>query len=105
MRVFFFFSPKKVLLPTVVWSDAAFYNTLPDFIQTRRWTLHKFMVELAKSGTQTGAMVRMEHLSERCGDLFVPNFDLLSEEEKQTIAAYKGGAVICTASAEKNLCC
>ena len=96
--------PKKVLLPTVVWSDAAFYNTLPDFIQTRRWTLHKFMVELAKSGTQTGAMVRIEHLSEQCGDLFVPNFDLLSEEEKKTIAAYKGGAVICTASAEKDFC-
>lgn len=93
--------PEKVLLPTVVWSDNAFYNTLPDFIQTRRWTLHKFMVELAKSGTQTGAMVRMEHLSEKCGDIFVPNFDLLSEEEKKQIATYRGGAVICTASAEK----
>lgn len=96
--------PEKVLLPTVVWSDNAFYNTLPDFIQTRRWTLHKFMVELAKSGTQTGAMVRMEHLSEKCGDIFVPNFDLLSEEEKKQIATYRGGAVICTASAEKGFC-
>jgi hypothetical protein len=83
-----------------VWSDAALYNTLPEFIQTRRWTLHKFMVELAKSGTQTGAMVRTEHLTDKCGDLFVPNFDLLSEDEKKAIAAYKGGAVICTASAE-----
>ena len=61
--------PKRVLLPTVVWSDNAFYNTLPEFIETRRWTLHKFMVELGKAGTQTGAMVRIEHLSDRCGDL------------------------------------
>lgn len=96
--------PEKILLPTVVWSDTALYNTLPEFIQTRRWSLHKFMVELAKSGTQLGAMVRTEHLSEKCGDLFIPNFDLLSEEEKQLIAAYKGGAVICTASAEKDFC-
>ena len=95
--------PQRVLLPTVVWSDNAFYNTLPEFIQTRRWTLHKFMVELGKTGTQTGAMVRIEHLTEQCGDLFVPNFDLLSEEEKHQIAAYRGGAVICTASAEKEL--
>ena len=87
----------------MVWSDNAHYNLLPEFIQTRRWPLHTFMVELAKAGTHTGAMVRMEHLSENCGDLFVPNFDLLSEEEKHTIAAYRGGAVICTASAEKPL--
>ena len=96
-------TPEQVLLPTVVWSDEAFYNTLPEFIRTRRWTLHKFMVELGKTGTQTGAMVRTEHLSEKCGDLFVPNFDLLSEAEKHQIAAYRGGAVICTASAEKPL--
>ena len=95
--------PEKILLPTVVWSDTALYNTLPEFIDTRRWTLHKFMVELAKSGTQLGAMVRTEHLSAKCGDLFVPNFDLLSEAEKRQIAAYRDGAVICTASAEKPL--
>ena len=96
--------PEKILLPTVVWSDAALYNTLPEFIDTRRWTLHKFMVELAKSGTQLGAMVRAEHLEPKCGDLFVPNFDLLTEEEKQQLAIYQGGAVVCTASAEKELC-
>ena len=96
--------PEKVLLPTVVWSDKAHYNLLPEFIQTRRWPLHTFMVELAKSGTHTGAMVRIEDLSDKCGDLFVPNFDLLPEDEKQKLAAYTGGAVICTASAEKELC-
>lgn len=95
--------PEKILLPTVVWSDTALYNTLPEFIENRRWTLHKFMVELAKNGTQLGAVVRTEHLSEQCGDLFVPNFDLLSEEEKQKIAQYRGGAVICTMSAEKGI--
>ncbi len=96
-------TPRRLLLPTVVWSDDAMYNTLPEFIRHRRWTLHKFLYELAKAGYHTGGMVRTEHLTDACGDLFVPNFDLLNTGEKKKIASYRGGAVICTASAEKPL--
>jgi len=92
--------PEKILAPTLVWSDAAHHSMLRAYIKTRRWTLHKFLYELNWMGVMTGAVVRTENLSSECGDLFVPNFDLLSDEEKRQLAAYRGGAVICTASAE-----
>ncbi len=37
-----------------------------------------------------GAVVRSEDINENSGDLFVPNFDLLSEEEQKRLASYKG---------------
>lgn len=92
--------PVKSLAPTYVWSDASFYNLLPDYIHTRRWSMHKFMYELSKLGSVSNSIVRTEHITEDSGDLVVFNFDLLSEEEKQMLAKYRGGAVICTASAE-----
>ena len=94
--------PVKSLAPTYVWSDHAHYALLPEYIQTRRWSLHKFMYELNKQGGVCNSVVRTEHITKDSGNLFVPNFDLLSEEEKKTIAAYRGGSVICTASAEKD---
>jgi len=92
--------PVKSLAPTFVWSDTAHDNMLREYIHTRRWTQHKFLYEINWAGGQMGAIVRTEHLTDRCGDLFVPNFDLLSEAEKQQLATYKGGRVIATASAE-----
>lgn len=94
-------APESIALPTMIWSDAAFYNTLPEYIETRRWTLHKFMYELAKIGAYTGAIARIEDLDAVSGPLFVPNFDLLPENEREKIAAYKNGAVICTAAVDK----
>lgn len=92
--------PVKSIAPSYVWSDAAFYNLLPDYIQTRRWSMHKFMYEMSQLGSVSNCIVRTEHITEDSGDLVVFNFDLHSEEEKQMLAQYRGGAVICTASAE-----
>lgn len=94
--------PQKSLAPTYVWSDHAHYNLLPEYIHSRRWSLHKFMWELGKLGTISNSIVRTEHITEQSGDLFIPNFDLLSEDEKWKLANYKGGSVFCTASVEKN---
>jgi hypothetical protein len=91
---------ERVLAPTLIWSDAAFRNTLPAYIRTRRWTTHKFYYEMAEHGTRCGAVMRSENLPKAQGPLFVPNFDLLSEEEKRAVAAYRNGAVVCTAAAE-----
>ncbi len=91
---------EKVLAPTLIWSDAALYNTLPAYIQTRRWTLHKFCYEMAQRGTLCGAVMRIEDLADAEGALFVPNCDLLSEAEKLAVAAYSNGAVVCTAAVE-----
>jgi hypothetical protein len=91
---------ENVLAPTLIWSDAALYNTLPAYIRTRRWTLHKFYYEMAARGTLCGAVMRSENLTHAEGSLFVPNFDLLSEAEKHAVASYKNGAVVCTAAVE-----
>lgn len=92
-------TPKKYISPSLVWSDHAHYALMPEYIKTRRYTPHKFMAELDWKKANIGAVVRTEHINENSGDLFVPNFDLLSEDEKQKLAAYKGGSVIATASA------
>jgi hypothetical protein len=91
---------KRVLAPTLVWSDAAFRNTLPAYIRTRRWTLHKFTYEMAERGARCGAVMRIENLASAQGGLFVPNFDLLSEAEKRAVAGYRKGPVVCTAADE-----
>ena len=86
--------------PVLLWSDAAFHAMLPAYIKTRRWTVHKYAYEMEKHGTLLGAAARTEDLEAVSGVLFVPNFDLLSDEEKKAVAAYKRGAVVCTATAD-----
>lgn len=83
--------------PTVIWSDNAFYNLLPEYIKTKRWTPHKYLYELANRGTLVSAFAKIENLDSVEGILFVPNFDMLSEEEKKLIAGYDRGSVVCTA--------
>jgi len=89
---------KRVLAPTLVWSDAALYNALPAYIRTRRWSRHKFLYEMAERGARCGAVMRTEHLAGAEGALFVPNYDLLSEAEQEAIAAYRNGPVVGTAA-------
>lgn len=83
--------------PAMYWSDYAFDNMVHEYIYTRRQTPHKQFYEIAKAGTHCGATVRPEGLSNFSGTLFVPNFDMLSDEEKSRIASYDRGAVLCTA--------
>ncbi len=92
-------NPKRYITPSLVWSDHSHYALFPEYIQTRRYTPHKFMVELDWAGANIGSVVRIEDVNDNSGDLFVPNFDLLSEDEKKQLAEYKGGSVIATASA------
>ena len=83
--------------PTLIWSDAAFHALLPSYIETRRWTHHKYAYEMNRRGTLLGAVARIEDMGYVKGTLFVPNFDLLPESEQKIITGYKRGAVICTA--------
>lgn len=83
--------------PTVIWSDNGFYNLLPEYIKTKRWTPHKYLYELGNRGTILNTIARIENLDSVEGIIFVPNFDLLSEDEKKLIASYDRGSVVCTA--------
>lgn len=87
---------KNVLTPVVLWSDAAFYNTLPSVSATGRWSTHRFVYEAAKRGTPCYGTVRIENIHKASGTLFVPNFDLLPIEEQKIVCSYSGGPVVAT---------
>ncbi len=90
---------KAPISPTAIWSDYAFDALLPDYIETRRWSTHKYVYEIAERGTLMSTVARTEDIDFVSGTIFVANFDLLSEDEKKKIASYNKGAVVCTAMA------
>jgi hypothetical protein len=94
--------PRQVLTPTLIWSDAAHDKFLPDFIETKRWSSHKLLYEMAKCGGQIGAFARIENLANVSGPIFVPNADLLPAHEREALAAYTNGVIICTSLLERN---
>ena len=87
MDVGFSTDAQKVWSPMILWSDDAHKNMLPEYIKNRRTTAHKQSFEIFKSGTPFGGAVRSDALNGFDGVLFVPNFDLLSEGEKQYLSS------------------
>lgn len=73
--------------PMVLWSDVAHERMLPAYIETRRTSAHKQAFEIFRAGTPLAGAVRSEQLATFQGTLFVPNYDLLSEEERAALAA------------------
>jgi len=92
--------PTKILAPTVIWSDAAHYAMLDDYIETRRPSLHKQVSDLKSENTPIGSFARIDNLHMVDGNIFVPNFDLLAEDEKETVLSYKKGTVFATCPAD-----
>lgn len=93
--------PQRVLAPTFIWSDHAMHELLPDYIETKRWSMHKTIYEFAKAGGQIGAVARIEDLDAVHGPIFIPNIDLLSAAEAERISAYDRGPILCTSPAER----
>ena len=92
--------PAAVAAPAVVWSDKAHYAALDNYIATRRPSVHELVCRLQQNNASTGAVVRIEDIGAMEGPLFVPNFDLLPQEEKQAILNYKKAPVVCVAAKE-----
>jgi hypothetical protein len=92
-------TPSGCSAPTLIWSDASLENLLPDYMRSKRWTMHKIVYELAKACAPTGFTARIEDLAHVGGPIFVPNADLYSEEEQLALAAYDRGPVIGVAKA------
>ena len=82
---------ERVVSPAMLWSDTAHDAMLHEYIHTRRWTPFKLFYELAKGGAHCAAAIRLDGLEQYSGTLVVPNFDMLSAEEKQAVAAYDRG--------------
>lgn len=79
----------KPYSPMVLWSDTANDRMLEAYIQNRRPSVHKQAFEVFKAGTPLSGALRSEHISTYNGVLFVPNYDLLDESERQALAAYE----------------
>ena len=73
--------------PMVLWSDTADDRTIGEYIRTRRTSAHRQSFEIFKQGTPFGGAVRSDMLDGFEGVLFVPNFDLLSDDEQKMLAA------------------
>lgn len=73
--------------PMLLWSDTANERMLPAYVETRRTSAHKQAFEIFRAGTPLSGALRSEHLSTFKGTLFVPNYDLLTQEEREALAA------------------
>lgn len=93
--------PECTLSATLLWSDRMMDAYLPEYISTRRYSVHKIVSELSRRGGKIGAVARIENIDRVQGLVLVPNIDLLSEEEKAAVAAYPGPVVYTTMADKK----
>lgn len=94
---------KRTLSATLVFSDRMVRNFLPEYIATRRYSAHKIVSDLSSFGGKMGAVVRTENLEYAKGLLFVPNIDLLSDEELEKIKNYPDGVIYTSVCSKKPL--
>ena len=73
--------------PLVLWSDTANDRMLAAYVENRRTSAHKQAFEIFRAGTPLAGSLRSEQLEGFGGVLFVPNYDLLSQDERTALAA------------------
>lgn len=73
------------LSPMVLWSEHQHNAILSQYIKTRRPSAHKQCFEIEKAGVLLGGAVTSQRLKDYQGVLFVPNYDLLAEPEKELL--------------------
>ncbi|MBO5912166.1 MAG: hypothetical protein J6Q76_01690 [Clostridia bacterium] len=73
------------LSPMVLWSEYQHDAILSQYIKTRRPSAHKQCFEIEKAGVLLGGAVTSQRLKDYQGVLFVPNYDLLAEPEKELL--------------------
>ena len=76
---------KRPLSPMVFWSEHQHGKILSEYIKNRRQSAHKQCFELEKAGTLLGGALTVSGLKGFDGALFVPNFDLVSSDEKRML--------------------
>ncbi len=91
--------PSGCSSPTLIWSDHSVEALLPDYMRSKRWSMHKIVYELAIAKASTGFVARIENLDHVSGAIFVPNADLYSAAEQAALAAYDRGPILGVAKA------
>lgn len=92
---------KRTLSATLVFSDNMVRPFLPVYMATRRYSSHKIVSDVTSFGGKMGAVVRADELESAHGLIFVPNIDLLSEEELDRVKKYPDGVVYTCVAARK----
>lgn len=72
--------------PVILWSDTASERIIDEYIKNRRTAPIKQCWEIFKAGSPFGGAVRTDDLGFFDGTLFVPNYDLISDSEKEMLS-------------------
>ena len=72
--------PVDIAATTLVWSDHAHYAHLDHYINLRRPSTHKQFFEAQKQNASTGAVVRIEELSDVSGSIYSGHPDYVKDE-------------------------
>lgn len=94
-------SAVKTLSATLVFSDNTVKPFVGEYAATRRYSAHKTVSVLSSFGGKMGAVVRTENLKYASGLIFVPNIDVLSNDELEKVKSYKGGVVYTSVVSKK----
>jgi len=87
-------APSRIAGATLVWSDQSFKNQLADYVETRRWTVHRLVHHLLARNAPVRATVDVNHLGTCEGAILIVYPHLFPEDELRRIQAYRKGAVI-----------
>jgi len=79
---------------TLVWSDNAHRNQLPDYLATRRFSTHKLIYELMSRGAPLHCVSSVQAVAAAHGPVFVPNPHLFAREELEAVLTYEDGPIV-----------
>ncbi len=86
--------PGAVLGATLIWSDNMLDRQVDDYIDTQRWTVHRFLHQLLARGAAIHAVVGLERLPEVLGPVVVLAAHLWTRTELDRVLAQSSGPVI-----------
>ncbi|MCL2517741.1 MAG: hypothetical protein FWF15_04180 [Oscillospiraceae bacterium] len=78
---------------TVIWSDKRLDNEIAEFIKNRRTPTYRIVADLMFAGAPVFSIARIENIEHLNGPLLVTNYDLLPEDEYNSLKQYKNGEV------------
>lgn len=94
--------PAEITSPVLYWSEEANYRMLGEYIKTRRPSAAQIHALVQEYGAFCAGVVRSEDIDHYNGPLFIPTFDLISDNEKRDLIEKKR-AIVAIAPAEYDI--
>lgn len=73
--------PEEYLGAVIGWSDRQIEAFLPEYIRSRRWSAHRLLANINRKGAGVMGLCPIGQLKFAHKDVFIPNADLLTDEE------------------------